>query len=63
MVKRFVKRTLFWTLVFYLLGMVGVGYGYSVQVPASYKPALTMEGFQAGLSWPWLVAQAVIDHS
>ena len=61
MVKKAMKRALFWVLAFYLVSALGFGYGHA-HGSSKNDPTVTVEAVQAGLSWPWLVVQAAADR-
>ena len=58
------KRVIFWSLVLYLVGAVGFGYGSTASISSTFTidPTVTVEKVQVGLSWPWLVVEAVTDR-
>ena len=51
---------IFWSLVLYLVGALGFGYGATASISSTLTvdPTMTVEEFQVGLSWPWSVVQA-----
>ena len=65
MVKRFFKKTVLGILALSLVIALGFGFGYTTQKSSSGKDNLTVsvEGVQAGLSWPFFVVQAVSSRS
>ena len=46
------------------MGAVGFGYGStaSISIIGTSDPTVTVEKVQVGLSWPWLVVEAVTDR-
>jgi hypothetical protein len=50
--------------VLYLVGAVGFGYGSTASISSTFTidPTVTVEKVQVGLSWPWLVVEAVTDR-
>ena len=62
MVKRVIKRALFWALACYLVIALGFGFGY-VNGRSQDDSTVSVDAVRAGLSWPWLVTQTVADRS
>jgi hypothetical protein len=60
------KRPLFSVLILYLVGTLSVGFVYFAQTSYNTSgkdnPTAFVEAAQVGLSWPWLVVQAVADR-
>lgn len=62
MIKKILARALYTIMAFYLMSALGFSCGYSAEaISGKTDPGLTVDAVQAGLSWPWLVAEAITE--